>query len=50
MSLLPAPPAQTGVGGAEGVPHRSRAGPQGPWEREGPRGLWLTDEPDSFQP
>lgn len=50
MSLLPAPPAQAGVGRGEGVPHRSCAGPQGPWEREGPQGLWLTDEPDSLPP
>ena len=42
MSLLPAPPVQAGAGGGEGVPHRSCAGTQGPWES------WLTDEPDSL--
>lgn len=32
------------------MPHRSCARPQGPWEREGPRGSWLTNEPDSLLP
>lgn len=50
MSLLPAPPAQARVGEGEGVPYRSCTRTQGPWEREGPWGSWLTDEPDSLLP